>query len=158
MRPVSMLAVLSWTLLAGAGEAGKKVEFDTDFKAYFVKNNAPVKDNPAYLVLTDKKEFDQVFGVGFTMKKPKTIDPKAFDAKIVVAVIKRGNAATSYTVQQVSAKNGELRVEYQAMEGKAGSATFASPLLVVADGRDYTRVVFVESGKEVAKVNVKKGG
>jgi hypothetical protein len=156
MRIASLLAMLSWSVVAGAGEAGKKVEYDTFTVPYFVKNNAPVKENPAHLVLTDKKQFDQVFGVGFTMKKPKTIDPKAFDRKIAVVVIKKGNAITKYTVQQVTAAKGELRVEYQAMEGKAGTATFASPLIVMVDRRDYARVVFVENGKEVAKVDVKK--
>ncbi len=156
MRTVSVFAVLAAALGAGAGEAGKKVDYDTGYKAYFVKNNAPVKDYPAHLVLTDKKQFDRVFGVGFTMKKPKTIAPGAFETKIAVIVIKKGNAITKYTVQQVTVAKGELRVQYDAKEGQAGTATFASPLIVMVAGRDYTRVVFVENGKEVAKVAVQK--
>src|SRR5579864_182763 len=138
-----------------AGDKGKKVAFDTGYTAYFVKNNAPVKDNPAYLVLTDRKQFDQVFGVGFTMKKPKEIDKNAFDARTSAVVIKKGNSIWTYAVQQVTSEDGNLRVQYQATEGKPGTAQFASPLIVLADGKEYKRVIFVENGKDVAKVNVK---
>jgi hypothetical protein len=160
MRTMRVLAtgllVATVGLTAAAGDKGKQVDYETGFTGYFVKNNAPVKDNPAYLVITDKKDFDQVFGIGVTMKKPKLIDPNAFESKTAVVVIKRGNALWIYEVQKVTAADGEMRVEYRATEGKAGSAIFATPLIVVADGKKYTRVVFVENGKEVAKVNVGK--
>ena len=154
MRIASVLAALALAL--GAGETGKKVDYDTGYTAYFVKNTAPIKDYPAHLVLSDKKQFDQVFGVGFTMKRPKTIPPTAFETKIAVVVLKKGNAVTQYDVQQVTAANGVLRVQYHAKEGPAGTATFASPLIVMVDGRGYRRIVFEENGKEVAKVQVQK--
>ena len=40
----------------------------------------------------------------------------AFDKKIVVAVIKRGNAVTEYKVEQVTAGDGTLYVQYSATE------------------------------------------
>jgi hypothetical protein len=144
---------------AGAGEkgdGGKKVVFETGYSSYFVKNNAPVKDNPAYLVFTDAKGFDQVFGIGATMKKPKVIDPEEFKTKIAVVAIRKGNAVWTYQVKQVTSAGTELRIEFEAKEGNPSTAEFASPLIVLVDGRDYTRVVFVENGKEVAKVDVKK--
>jgi hypothetical protein len=56
----------------------------------------------------------------------------------------------------VTAEDGVLRIEYKATEGKAGTAKFTSPLIVLVSGRDYRQVVFVENGKDAGKVDVKK--
>ncbi len=161
--------VTAWLILAGVGVTGagagdkdrkesqeKKVTYEADFTGYFVKNDAPLKDNPAYLVLTDKQQFDHVFGIARTLKKPRLIDARAFDKKLAVAAIKRGNSVWAYKVDKVTAADGELRVSYLASGGDPTAAQFASPLIVLVDRHDYARVVFVENGKEVARANVKK--
>jgi hypothetical protein len=154
------LVVATFGITAAGGDTksdqGKPVAYATGYTAYFVKNNAPVKDNPAYLILSGKEAFERVFGFGRTMKKVKVIDPKEFETKIAVVVIRKGNAIWTYQIQDVTATDGTLRVAYQATVGNAGSATFASPLIVLVDGKANARVVFVENGKEVAKVPVKK--
>ena len=138
------------------GEKVKKVEYDAGFTAYFVKNTYPLKEESAYVVLADKEAFDKVFGVGFTMKKPKTIDPKDFDSKIAVVVLKKGPAPWKLTVEEVTTEDGELRVHYRANPGQAGTAIFTSPLIVMVAGRDYGRVVFVENGKKAGTAELKK--
>jgi hypothetical protein len=150
------LVLFAAGLPALGGEKDKKLEYETGYTAYFVKNTFPLKDDSTHLAITSKAQFDEVFGVGFTMKKPKTIDPKAFETKVAAVVVKKGNAPWSYAVEKVNAADGVLRVEYKATAGDATSAKFASPLIVVVAGRDYKRVVFVENGKEVGKVEVKK--
>ena len=152
----ALLSMAVATVPCPGGEKEKKIDHETGFTAYFVKNTFPLKENTTLLAFTSKAEFDKTFGVGFTMKKPKMIDPKAFGSKMAVAVLKKGNALWTYEVQQVTAEDGVLRIEYKATEGKAGTAKFASPLIVLVSGREYRQVVFVENGKDAGKVDVKK--
>src|SRR5580658_7116741 len=78
-------------------DKGEKVEYKTYSAPYFEKNNSGLKGEASFLVLPDKESFDKVFGVGFVMgKKPPVLKGDDFDKKLVVAVIKRGNAPVKY--------------------------------------------------------------
>jgi hypothetical protein len=156
------LAVLALPLLVRAAPApdedtakGKEVKFEVH-SGHFQKNDAGLKGDASYLVFTDRESFDKVFGVGATMRKQNFVPKDAFDKKMVVAVIKRGNAVTEYKVEKVTADEGTLYVQYTAKTGAAGTASYASPLIVSVDKDKYTAVVFLENGKKVEKVKVGK--
>lgn len=148
----AVLAGLLTALPAGAGDK-ERVAFEVYAKGYFVKNNAPLKGASAYTVVTDKAGFDRLFGVAFVMgPRPKLIDPKAFDTKLVAVAVKRGNSLWKYDVQKVVRKGDRLEIHYKADQSKPTSATFASPLIVAADRKGITTTVFIENGKQVATV------
>lgn len=151
------LAVLATTSL-GADEAkGDKVEFAT-YPDYFEKNNAGLKGDASYLALADKDAFAKVFALRPPLmggKKPVPLPDDAFGKKAVVAVVKRGNAITTYAVEKVTADGETLYVQYKAEAGKPGTATFASPLIVAADKGKAKKVVFIENGKTAGEAEIK---
>jgi hypothetical protein len=156
------LAFLALPLLVRAAPApdedtakGKEVKFEVH-GGHFQKNDAGLKGDASYLVFTDREAFDKVFGSAATMRKQNFVPKDAFDKKMVVSVIKRGNAVTEYKVEKVTSDEGTLYVQYTAKTGAAGSATYASPLIVSVDKDKYTAVVFLENGKKVEKVKVGK--
>jgi len=136
---------------------GDKLEFKVQ-SGYFEKNNSGLKGDESLLAFTDQKSFDQVFGVGFTMgKKPDVLPKDAFDSKLVVAVIRRGDAPSTYKVDKVTADGDTLYLQYDATSKKGdGSAKFASPLIVSVDKGKYKTVVFLENGKKVGTADVPK--
>jgi hypothetical protein len=134
---------------------GKEVKFEVH-DGHFEKNNSGLKGDSSYLVFTDRDAFDKVFGIARVIGKQNFVPKDAFDKKMVVAVIKRGNAVTEYKVEKVTADDGTLYVKYTAKMGTAGTATFASPLILSVDKDKYTEVVFLENGKKVEKVKVGK--
>jgi hypothetical protein len=157
MKTLAALTVLCLPLVVAAGDAAKgaKVDFEVH-QGHFQKNTADLKGDASYLVLTDRPAFDKVFGVAATTKKQNFVPKDAFDKKMVVAVIKRGNAVTEYKVEQVTADAGTLYVQYTAKTKDPTSAKFASPLIVSVDKGPYTSVVFIENGKKVETVKVEK--
>jgi len=135
---------------------GDKVEFDLH-NGYFLSNRSGVKGPATYLVVTDPDQFAKLFGKGVVMgKKYNFLPAGAFDSKMVVAAVKQGNQVWTYKMDKVTAKDGVLYVQYEATAGAAGTATFASPMIVSVPKGDYKSVVFVENGKEAKKVAVGK--
>jgi hypothetical protein len=142
---------------AGADEAkGEKVEFAVH-DGQFEKNNAGLKGDQSFLLITTRAGFDKVFGAAFVMgKKPNVVPKDAFDTRVVAATIKRGNAVTTYEVQKVTLdKDGTLYVRYTATAGPPGTATFASPLIVTAPKDKVKKVAFVENGKTAGTAEAK---
>jgi len=157
MRPlcITLFAVLVATSTGFSGD--NKVAFEVYAKGYFVKNNAPLPGNPAFLVLQDKKAFEQIFGFGAVMgAKPKLVDEKLFEANVVVTVIKSGATLWKYEVAQVARDKKQLIVKYTASGTESPSAKFNSSLIVSVPRGEYTEIVFVENGKEAGKVEMKK--
>jgi hypothetical protein len=155
-RILSGCVVLALAAVAAcADEArGKKVEYDVH-SGHFVSNKFEVKD-AAYVAVTDRVAFDAIFGVARTMGKPPNFVPKdAFEKKMVVAVIKKGNAPVEYKVETLTADGETLYVQYKAETKGPTSATFASPLIVSVDRNKYKEVVFIENGKKVGTATVK---
>jgi hypothetical protein len=136
---------------------GKAVEFKAYTKPYFEKNTSGLKGEASFLAVTDQAGFDKVFGVGFTMgPKPDMLAKDAFDKKMVVATIKRGNSITTYNVEKVTADGDTLYVQYKSETKDGGGASFASPLIVAVDKGKYASVVFIENGKTVGKAEIGK--
>jgi hypothetical protein len=139
----------------GADEAkGDKVEF-TAYDGYFEKNNSGLKGDVSYLMFTDKDAFDKVFAARPPLmggKKPVLLTKDALDKNLVAAVVKRGNAVTTYAVEKVTRDGDTLYVQYKATAGPPGTATFASPLVVSAPKDKVKKVAFIENGKTVGTI------
>ena len=138
-------------------------ERDVDFKrydSYFERNDSGLKSDTSYLVITSRPKFDAVFGGAATMSTTKDsfLPERAFDAKIVVATIKRGNFVRKYDVTKVNAGDGNLYIWYRVTDGEKGSATYNSPLILTVEKGDYSKIVFMEDGKKVAAVPVPANG
>jgi hypothetical protein len=162
LSPRSALPAL--TLILGAAlpiVSGEKKKDETTHevyaKGYFVKNNAKLPGNPAFLVVQDKKVFDEFFGVGFVMgPKPKLVEEKLFEKHLVVAVIKSGSTPWKYEIEKVRVEKKKLIIEYKATGKESATAKYTSPLIVSAPRGEYNEVIFIENGKEAGKAEVKK--
>lgn len=122
----------------------------------FEKNTSGLSGPVSVLVFTSREAFDKVFGVAFVMgKRPNVVPKDAFDSKLAVAVVHRGNALWNYEVEKVAAEGGTLTVRYRAGPGMRTGATFASPLILTVDKDKVKRVVFVENGRQVGTADVK---
>ncbi len=154
---VFTLALASST--RGADEAkGEKAAY-TVYDAYFEKNNSGFKGDATYIALTAKDGFDKVFAARPPLmggKKTVLLAADAFGKQFVAVVVKRGPAITTYTVEAVTLdKDGTVYVQYKATAGPAGTATFASPLVVSVAKDKAKKVVFIENGKTVGTSDVK---
>lgn len=133
---------------------GKKVDFET-YTSYFESNKSGLTGDTSYLSFTNPAAFDMIFGKAVVMgQKSKFLGKDAFDSQIVVAAIKRGKVVWTYKVTSVTADNDTLYVYYEASSKASDSATFASPLIVAVNKGKYTKVVFVENGKEVGTAKI----
>jgi hypothetical protein len=141
-----------------SGEKKKdEVPFEIYAKGYFVKNTVKLPGDKAFLVLHDKKAYDEIFGIGFVMgAKPKLVDERLFEKNLVVTVIKSGNTLWKYEVEKVRVDKKQLIVEYKATGKEAAGAKYSVPLIVSAPRSEITEVIFIENGKEAGKAEVKK--
>lgn len=160
-KVLSSLTLLLLAVPAMAEEKpakGEKVEYQVYTAPYFEKNTSGLKGDVSYLVLPDKKGFDEAFGIGVVMgKKPDLISEGAFEKKLVIAVINGGDAPITYKVDGVTAADGALQISYTATAGKkSDTARFASPLIITVSNGDYKTVNFIENGKEAGSAKVAK--
>jgi hypothetical protein len=124
---------------------------------YFEKNTSGLSGPASYLVFADRAAFDAVFQQAPPLMnaraKPNPLPATgAFDSDVVAAVVRRGTSVFEYKVLSVTKLGDTVTVVYSADEKKgAGTATFASPLIVSVP--KAAKVVFVE-GKPVATVPV----
>lgn len=135
---------------------GEKVEFAT-YSDYFEKNTSGLKGESSYLEFTDRDAFDKVFALRPPLmgKKSVGLPDGAFEKKLVVAVVKRGLAPTTYKLGKTTTEGDALYLQYTAAAGKPTTATFASPLIVAVDRGKIRTVVFIENEKTAAKLEVK---
>ena len=107
----------------------------------------------SFLVISDRKAFDGIFGVAFVMGDTShRLPEKAFDSKMVVAVIKRGKALWQFAVHGVQAMEGVLAVRYTETATQQDSAEYACPLIVSIDKANYRAIRFEENGKVVKEI------
>ena len=157
-RLMTMAALALILPLRGAEGKNAKIEFDVH-SGHFEKNNSGLKGAASYLAFTDRAAFDAVFGaLAVRGKKFNWVPKDAFEKKLVVAVIQRGDTPVEYKVEQVTAGDGTLFVQYTATaKGNAGgTAKFASPLIVSVDRGKYATVEFIENGKKTGTATVGK--
>ena len=154
---LSALLALSGALARADEAKGEKVD-STTYDAYFEKNNSGLKGDASYLAFAGQDGFGKVFAARPPLmggKKPVLLPPGAFDKQLVAAVIKRGNSITTYKVEKVTKEGDTLYVQYKADSGPAGTATFASPLIVSAPKEGVKKVAFIENGKAAGTAEVK---
>jgi hypothetical protein len=126
---------------------------------YFEKNNSGMKGDASFVNLLTMKEFDGVFQAVPPLmggKRPVLLPADHFDKNFVAVVIKRGPAITTYTVEKVTRDaDGNVYVQYKAETGPAGTAMFASPLIVGVPKEKAKKVIYIENGKTVSTLEVK---
>ena len=156
MRWLSIaVALVAFVPNSHAGDKVEKIDGEIYKQPYFVKNTAPLKGNPAYAVVTSKKPFDEIFGVGFVMgQKYKLIDDKTFESKIILVVVNKGPATFSYKDVRTERCKGKITLFYT-VEKMASSSTSAAPLIVAVDASGSNRILFSEGGKESAQIELK---
>ena len=135
---------------------GEKLDLGT-FGGHFEKNNSGLKGDSSFLLIPDTAAFDKVFGTvppaGLGKQPPgrKTVPvtKATFETSLVAAVVKRGDAVTTYSDVAAYLDGDTVTVTYTAETGKPSTAKFASPLFVAVPKDKVKKVVFVENGKEV---------
>ena len=144
--------------VAAAVPATRPVAAET-LDGYFVSNQFEPASAASFVIARDQKAFDQVFGIAQVMRdKAHRLPPDAFDSKIIVAVIKRGNATVKYKVDSVNDEAGVLAIHYTTHSQASNTATFACPLILSTPRGDYASVQFIEDGQVVKKMDFKKAG
>lgn len=127
-------------------------------ESYFEKNNSSLSGEATFHVFSDQSNFDKIFGSAAVMGKNSFLPDDVFENRLVFAVIKRGNFMVNYKVTRVAMDSGNLRVNYRTTVKPVKSATFATPLILAIDKKDFnfSGMIVTENGKEVYKVSFKK--
>ena len=135
-------------------ETSTKLEFKT-YSGYFVSNKFEPDASASFVVLDNRKQFDQVFGVAFVIgdKSPR-LAPDAFKTQLVLAAIRRGKAFCTYQVSSVTEKSGVVQLRYQTTSKKSDSATFACPLILSIPKGKCQAVEFHENDKLVKRLAI----
>jgi hypothetical protein len=126
------------------------------YNSYFESNRSGLKGSSSYLVLTNQAAFDTIFSAAAIMGPNRFLPENYFRSHMVAAVIKRGRAPWTYNITHVTTIKNTLYIHYNASAKSAGGATFASPAIMGIDKRNYASVVFIENGKEVGAVPLRK--
>ena len=113
--PVLVLA------FAPAPDAGSH---PVEYKAcngYAESRDSALKGDASFLALTSKTEFSRIFAPVITPRgAPDPVGKDAFDTRLFVGVIKRGDVLWDYKVEKVTANGDTLTVSYQATPHKGG--------------------------------------
>lgn len=127
----------------------QKIPFEV-YSGYFVSNKVKLDNETTWRIVSDKKSFDQLFGVASVMgDRAKRLKPNTFENQIVLTVIKTGKFLAKYKVQSIMATGSTLAVRYQVTKQGGGTATYTSPLIVSVPRKKWSSVIFVENGKTV---------
>ncbi|MEN6458209.1 MAG: hypothetical protein ABFC63_04710 [Thermoguttaceae bacterium] len=150
------LFLLTWPSVAGATEP-TNLPFDS-CSGYFVSNRFEPDAAQSFLVSTNQKQFDKVFGLAVVMgDKSHRLPTDAFKSKMVLAVVKRAKAVWEFKVLGVTLDNGVVKLNYTTTSKKSESATFACPLVVSIPKGNYRAVEFVEDKQVVKKIGIGEG-
>ncbi len=153
---LSTLAVCLISQFAIAAEPAS-LPHDT-YSGYFVSNTFEPDAAQSFVVLTDHRQFDKVFGVAFVMNDRSHRLPKdAFKSLMVIAAIRRGNAFWEYKVEGVTVDEGVVQLRYKATSQKTPATTFSCPLIVSIPKGKYEAVEFVENDEKVKTVELGTG-
>jgi hypothetical protein len=139
---------------ATSAEETAKLKFQT-YSGYFVSNKFEPDSPASFVVLDNRKQFDQVFGVAFVIgdKSPR-LAPDAFETRLVLAAIRRGKAFCTYQISSVTEKEGVVHLRYQTTSKKSDSTTFACPLILSIPKGKYQAVEFHENDKLVKRLAI----
>jgi hypothetical protein len=160
---LALLVSVSLVAAAPAPEAGKApaaagtpLKFDV-YGGYFVSNKFETDSPASFVVITDPKRFDEVFGAAYVMgDRSHRLPAGAFEELTVIAPVKRGKALVEFKVQDVRLEGGVVTLRYTATAGPQDMATYACPLIVSIPKGDYKAVRFIENDQEVKRVDLAK--
>ncbi len=149
------LVCVAAVLPAQERSASGRVRYEVH-SGYSVSNQFEPGSSSSFLVIENEKQFNTVFGVAAIMgDKSDRLQPGAFQSRVVIAVIKRGNYVWDYHVDEIEDIQGVLYLHYTLTFEDGGLSSFSSPLIVSVERQKYTGVVFVENGKTVKRIKVK---
>jgi hypothetical protein len=115
--PVLVLA------FAPAPDAGSHPVEHKLCNGYAESRDTGLKGDFSFLALTSKTEFSRIFAPVLTPRgAPDPVAKDAFDTRLFVAVIKRGDVLWDYKVEKVTANGDTLTVNYAATPRKGGAA------------------------------------
>jgi hypothetical protein len=146
-----MTVMLVARAFAQEGGSEHQVEFQR-YDSYFEKNNSGLPGKTSFLVFTNQGRFDRIFHPAPVMGQNSFLPENAFDTKVVIATIVRGNFTRTYDLTKVTAKDGTLYVWYTFTDSEGGGARFNSPLILAVDRENYSRIIFMENGKRIRSI------
>ncbi len=89
---------------------------------YAESHDSALQGDASFLALTSKTEFARIFDPVLTPRgAPDPVAKDAFDTRLFVAVIKRGDGLWDYKVEKVTANGDTLTVQYSATPHKGGA-------------------------------------
>lgn len=152
MKPF-VLALLFGTLAYAQDKPKEEKPGSTIHTGHFVRNDTGDDARSLYLC-SDLEAFEKLFGTvpplnGNGGRKTNPVKEDVFEKNAVVAVVLRATAITTYTEVSTKVDGEKLVVSYKCETGKAGSASFASPLILSVPKGEWKTVSFIENGKEV---------
>ena len=148
-----LLALLFSTWAIAEDKPKEEKPSSTVYTGHFVRNDTGNEARSMYL-LKDLEAFEKVFGTVPPLnnnggRKTNPVKEDVFEKNVVVAVVTRAMAITTYTEVSTKVDGEKLVVTYKCETGKAGSASFASPLILSVPKGEWKTVSFVQNGKEV---------
>ena len=155
MKTIPVLCLFMGLFInATSAEETAKLEFKT-YSGYFVSNKFEPDSSASFVVLDNRKQFDQVFGVAFVIgdKSPR-LAPDALKTELVLSAIRRGKAFCTYEVSSVTEEEGVVRLRFQTTSKKSDSASFACPLIISIPKGRYQAVEFYENDKLVKRLAI----
>lgn len=138
--PVLVLA------FAPAPDAGSRTIDHKVIDGYGVSRDANLKGDACFLAVTSKEEFDRVFYPVLTPRGlPDPVAKNAFDTRLFVAVVKRGDVLYDYKVEKVIANGDTLTVQYGVAPRKGSPARGTGKAVTTA--RATTEKALAATGK-----------
>lgn len=155
MRGIVTICIL--VLLAGCGNSKYVTPSEVGLvplQGYFVKNNVLLQEEFNYLVITNKGDFDNIFGIAATGNS-KIIKPD-FSGQVVLAIAgKSSETKKTIWIERAVIGDKEMNVYFSTASG--GVQTFSSTslsLAAVPRSRSVRKVNFYKGEALVKKVQV----
>jgi hypothetical protein len=150
---VTLFALTAFAAVGRAADEPAKGLSAPTRTGHFEKNTSGLKGETSFLVLRDIDSFEKVFGTVPPLggKKANPVTKELFEKGVVVAVITRAAAVTTYSDPTIliDTENSTVKLSYKSVTGPPGTATFASPLIVMVPKEKMNGAVFFDNGKEV---------
>jgi hypothetical protein len=148
-----VLALLFCTLAYAEDNPKEEKPGSTIHTGHFVRNDTGEDARSLYLC-SDQDAFEKLFGTvpplnGNGGRKTNPVKDDVFEKNMVVVVVIRAMAITTYNEVSTKVDGEKLVVSYKCETGKAGSASYASPLIVSVPKGAWKTATFFENGKEV---------
>jgi hypothetical protein len=148
-----LLLVLIGSLAFAEDKPKEEKPASTVHSGHFVRNDTGDDARSLYLC-SDLDAFEKLFGTVPPLnnnngRKTNPVTADTFDKQVVVAVVVRAKAITTYTEVSTKVDGDKLVVTYKCATGKDTSAAFASPLILSVPKGEWKTVTFIENGKDV---------